>query len=269
MVRSTGPAVDPDRSRAPTGPAETIQLRLARARPAIAVGAGLGLGDRGAARRGLADRAGAESGDAGRSTSAPASPTSPSARARSGRRTTSTARSPGSTRDEHGDAKIPIGAAQALAAGAGSAWVSTAGGTRTGKLPAFRLQRARIRRRRAGRPDRLRPSAPGRRGRGAARDGGRDPLRAAAARLQGGQAHGRIPLLRRLDGPDRRLREPPLRGERERLRARGATRRRDRAVQLALRRDRDPDPEPGPGRAARDDQPVEHVPRADAQRALG
>ena len=32
-------------------------------------------------------------------------------------------------------AKIPIAAAQALAAGAGSAWVSTAGGTQTGGLP--------------------------------------------------------------------------------------------------------------------------------------
>jgi branched-chain amino acid transport system substrate-binding protein len=31
--------------------------------------------------------------------------------------------------------KIPIGAAQALAAGAGSAWISTAGGTGTGELP--------------------------------------------------------------------------------------------------------------------------------------
>jgi hypothetical protein len=33
-------------------------------------------------------------------------------------------------------AKIPIGAVQALAAGVGSAWVSTAGATRAGALPA-------------------------------------------------------------------------------------------------------------------------------------
>ena len=40
-------------------------------------------------------------------------------------------------------AQSPIGAAQALAAGAGSAWVSTAGGTAAGTLPDGRLRRAR------------------------------------------------------------------------------------------------------------------------------
>ena len=59
----------------------------------------------------------------------PASPTSPSATGRSGRATTSTARCPRiDPRTNAVTSQVPIGAAQSLAAGAGSAWVSTAGG---------------------------------------------------------------------------------------------------------------------------------------------
>ena len=163
--------------------------------------------------------------------------------------------------------KIPIGAAQALAAGAGSAWVSTAGGTRTGELPDSVCGEVASG---AGKPDVLIASdlplqGAGGAGRRAMADAIRFVLR--SSRSPRGQVHGRIPLLRRLDGPDRRHGASAMRGERERLCALEAARGRDRPVQLELRRDRDPDPEPRPGRAARDDQPLEHVLGAHARRA--
>ena len=55
-------------------------------------------------------------------------------------------------------------------------------------------------------PDRIRPSAAGRRSRSAAVDGEGDPVRAReAVQLQGRQVHGRLPVVRRLDRADRRL----------------------------------------------------------------
>ena len=54
---------------------------------------------------------------------------------------------------------VRIGAAQALAAGAGSAWVSAAGGTQAGTLPAPACDARRVRRRDARRADRVRPPA--------------------------------------------------------------------------------------------------------------
>ena len=115
----------------------------------------------------------------------------------------------------------------------------------------------------ARRADRVRPAVAGAEWRGTPGDRRRDPPRARAARLHGRQVLGRLPLVRRLDRADRRLRGPPLRGERDRVRAREAARGGDRPVQLVLRADRDPDPQPGAGRAAGDDQPGEHPPRAD------
>ena len=104
------------------------------------------LGDRRRRRIGLGDVGGggccgASSPDrdrsSARSTSAPACSTSRSATARSGPRTGTTARSRASTRATNAvTARVPVGAVQALAAGAGSAWVSIAGGARNGVLPA-------------------------------------------------------------------------------------------------------------------------------------
>ena len=77
----------------------------------------------------------------------------------------------------------------------------------------------------------------------------------------------RLPVVRRVDGADRRLRAAPLRRERQRVRAREALAgRADRPVQLVLRRDRPPDAQPRGGRPGADDQPDEHRRRADAHR---
>ena len=54
-------------------------------------------------------------------------------------------------------------------------------------------------------------------------------------RLQGRQVRGRLPVLRRLDRTERDGRISQVRGKRERLRAREATRGGDRPVQLAVR----------------------------------
>ncbi len=82
-------------------------------------------------------------------------------------------------------ATTPIAAVQALAAGAGSAWVSTAGGTPAGTLPGSACGELVAGGRHAGRPDRLRPPAPGTRRRPHARDRRRDPPRPTPARVQG------------------------------------------------------------------------------------
>ncbi len=106
------------------------------------------------------------------------------------------------------DGKIPIGAAQALAAGAGSAWVSTAGGTETGKLPDAGCGELASG---ARKPDVLIASdLPLQGAGGAARRAMADAIRFVLRRhgYRAGQLHGRIPLLRRLDGPDRRHGEP-------------------------------------------------------------
>ena len=100
-------------------------------------------------------------------------------------------------------AETPIGAVQSLAAGAGSAWVSTAGATRAGTLPASACDvvpgggLAR-------RADRLRSPAPGRRRSGPAGDGRRDPRRAHRAWLPRREVHRRVSLVRRLVAAGRR-----------------------------------------------------------------
>ena len=99
-------------------------------------------------------------------------------------------------------ARVPVGAAQALAAGAGSAWVSVAGGSRSGVLPASACGELIAG---GGRPEVLiasnlplqAPRHPH------ADDGRRDPLRAPGPRVPGGRAHGRLPIVRRLDGAER------------------------------------------------------------------
>ena len=85
--------------------------------------------------------------------------------------------------------RSPVGAPQALAAGAGSAWVSVAGGDeRRAALPASTCGEVASGGGRAGRPDRLRPPAPGRRRRrGPARHGRRDPPRAQRHGFRAGQ----------------------------------------------------------------------------------
>ena len=156
----------------------------------------------------------------------------------------------GSTRPRIVVTSVPVGAVQALAAGAGAAWVSTAAGARAGAMPAAACRELASGGRK---PDVLIASdlpLQGPSGAGPAGDRRRDPLRARAARLPAGRFSVGYQLVRRLDRADRRLRGPPLRGERERVRARGAARGGDRSVQLVLRADRDPDPQPGAGRAA-------------------
>ena len=147
-------------------------------------------------------------------------------------------------------ARVPVGAAQALAAGAGSAWVSVAGGSRSGVLPASACGELVA----GGRaPDVLIASDLTLRGPSdvvTARDGRRDPLRAPGPRLPGGRAHGRLPLVRRLDGAERWRRVPQVRRERQRVRGGRPARRGDRPVLLVLRADHDPDPQPGRGRTA-------------------
>ena len=100
-------------------------------------------------------------------------------------------------------ARVPVGAAQALAAGAGSAWVSVAGGSRSGVLPASACGELVAGGGTPGRADRLEPAAAGAERRRHAHDGRRDPLRAPGPRVPGGRAHGRLPLVRRLDGAER------------------------------------------------------------------
>ena len=151
-----------------------------------------------------------------------------------------------------------MGAVQGLAAGEGSAWVSTAGATLADGLPQScgPLYSGVSR---PGCADRVGPPAPRTAGRRSTGHGGGDPVRAGAARLQGGGALGRLPLLRRLERPDRELRPPHLRGERQRIRTGGQARRRDRHLQLGLRTGGDPDPQSGARRSARDDQSREHL----------
>ena len=156
--------------------------------------------------------------------------------------------------------RVRIEAVQSLAVGAGSAWVSVAGGTRRRHAPGGGLHRRRVRRRDTGRADRVRSPAPGRRRRHHARAQGRDPLGPQGPWLPRGPACRRLPVLRRVDGADRRLREAALRRERQRVRPRRAGRGGDRPVLLVLRPAADPDPQPRSGRPARAGQPVEHRP---------
>ena len=102
--------------------------------------------------------------------------------------------------------RVPVGAVQALAAGPGGAWVEHRGPAPGGRPAGIRLRRAGLGYEPAGRPDRVRPPAPGTGRRRPARDGRRDPARARAARVQSREVHGRLPLVRRVDGADRRLR---------------------------------------------------------------
>ena len=121
-------------------------------------------------------------------------------------------------------ARMPVGAPQALAAGEGSAWVSVAGAPEEGTLPAFACGEVASG---GGEPDVLIASDLPLQGpdeRRTARDGRRDPLRARAARLQG---RASTPSATRScddsTAQSGELRDPQVRRERERLRARGAS----------------------------------------------
>ena len=192
--------------------------------------------------------------------------TSPTAPAPSGWPTTSTACSSRiDPAHERRVAKTPIGAVQSLAAGAGSAWVSTAGATRAGTLPASACDDES--RRAAGRrPDRLGSPAAGLRT--APPRAMADAIRTVLAEhgFRAGQVHRRLPLVRRLDGAGGHLRAAPLRRERQRLRERRSPRGRDRPVELGLRPGRAPDPQPRARRPAGRDQPHELRGRPHARR---
>ena len=113
----------------------------------------------------------------------------------------------------------PVGAVQGLAAGEGSAWVSTAGATFADGLPQTCGQLVSG----AARPDVLIASdllLQGPLGAGPRDMADAIRIRARAARLQSRQALARLSLLRRLERADRELRPPHLRGERQRIRAR-------------------------------------------------
>ena len=97
-------------------------------------------------------------------------------------------------------AKTATGTPQALAAGAGAAWVSAAGGTTKGALTIPACGERGLRRQEARCPDRLGPPAPGPLSTDPRGDRERDPVRARAARLQGGRARRRLPVLRRVHG---------------------------------------------------------------------
>ena len=154
-----------------------------------------------------------------------------------------------------------VGAPQALAAGSGAVWVSVAGAGRDGSAARVRLRGRRERRPDARRRHRLRPPAPGTDERRTARDGRRDPRRAAAPRVPRGTLRRRLRLLRHVDRAERNLGGPPLRGERQRVCGRGPARRRGRPVQLGLRRCDAPDPQPRRGRGDPAHQSHQHGPR--------
>ena len=163
-------------------------------------------------------------------------------------------------------ARTSVSAPQALAAGAGSAWVSVAAGTTEGALTVS--------------------------GCGAVASGGRTPdvLIASDLPLQGpesadpralegairfilerhrfraGEVHRRLPILRCLDRADRRLRVPQMRRERVGVCAREAARGRDRTMVVVLRPGRDPDSEPRAGRPAGHRQPRFHASGAHPRR---
>ena len=82
--------------------------------------------------------------------------------------------------------------------------------------------------------------------------------------FRAGRHRRRLPVLRRVDGADRRLRAAALRRERQRVRPRRAGRGGDRPVLVVLRPAADPDPQPRSGRPARAGQPVEHRPEPHA-----
>ena len=96
-----------------------------------------------------------------------------------------------------------VAAAQSLAAGGGSVWVSVAGGTREGTLPAAMCAAMESG---GAKPDVLIASNLPLRGTEAditRAEGGRDPLGAQGSRLPRGPLRRRLPVVRRLDGPDR------------------------------------------------------------------
>ena len=197
----------------------------------------------------------------GRSTSAASSPSSATATGRRGRPTTRTAWSLASTAARTpSPSRSAIEAVQSLAVGAGSAWVSVAGGTRAGTLPPAACTPVESG---GATPDVLIASDLPLQGgdaditRGLS---GSDPLGPQGPRLPRGPARRRLPVLRRVDGADRQLREAALRRERQRVRPRRAGRGGDRPVLLVLRPAADPDPQPRSRRPARAGQPVEHRP---------
>ena len=164
-------------------------------------------------------------------------------------------------------ASIPVGAAQALAAGAGSAWVSVAGGTDDGALPAVELQRGRLGRPQAGRADRVRPRAaraP------SAPTSARWPTRSASCSSDHGFRAGSFTV-----GYQSCDDSTAQSGEFEQRRcaananayaraehARGG----DRPRPLVLRPGGDPDPQPGAREGRWRCQPVDHVPEPDPRR---
>ena len=117
-------------------------------------------------------------------------------------------------------ARDTVGAVQALAASGGTAWVSVAGVTGKDALPASACGPVES----GGQtPDLLITSSfplARRRGRGAcARIGRRDPMGADGARFPRRTLRRGLPVVRRLDGADQRLRDPALRLQRQRVRA--------------------------------------------------
>ena len=210
----------------------------------------LGLGDRARPGRAVADRARAGPGHAGRSTSASAPRSSTfgggtlvwTGNYIDGTRVARGSRAPTASRRRPRPA--PPRRWRPERAGPGSAWRGARPRAPSRPPPAARSPPG------AAKPDVLIASDLPLRGPGSA-----DPRAIANAirfvlerrGFRAGRAHGRLPVLRRVDGGDGRLRVPHLRRERERLRERRAAGGRDRHLLLVLRRGRDPDP----NRAAR------------------
>ena len=160
---------------------------------------------------------------AARSTSAPGSRPSRSARERRGRATTSTAPWRASTRTTRRDREDP-GRRPAGARGRpGGAWVSVAGGSTGGPLTAPACGPVESGRRGPGRPDRLGSPAPG-----PGRAGIHERWRARSASCSNATGSGpgeHTVGYQSCDvstAADRRLRVPQVRRERQRLRARAA-----------------------------------------------
>ena len=143
-------------------------------------------------------------------------------------------------------ARVPVGAAQALAAGAGSAWVSVAGGSRSGVLPASACGELIAG---GGRPDVLIASNLTLRGPSDVVT----PTMVDAIRFvlqdHGFRAGEHTVGYRSCDDSTAQsggVRVPQVRRERQRVRGGRPARRGDRPVLLVLRPDHDPDPQPGP-----------------------
>ena len=159
----------------------------------------------------------------------------------------------------------PIGPVQALAVGEGAAWVTVAGASRDGTLPASACSPIEAG---AGTPDVIvasdlplqgpdsaYPRAPPR----------VDPAGLPQALIPRGPVPGRLAVLRRLHRAERRVGTAPVRRQRERVRASEGPRRRDRSLQLRVRPVSARPPQPRAGRARPDRQSREHALRVHAR----